>query len=584
MSFLYSNKYFSMFYRGFILVLCIAVEPLMAQDISNFTQFFFNPYSINPSYAGIDGKPSVTLSYRRQWATIEGAPTVANFSFQAPTTKRLSFGCNVLQDSRGILSNTGLLLTLAYSVRLTPSSYLRFGLSAGAAFNKIDMNKLAGLNDNALAKIVDSNSYFLGNAGFSFHTKSFHAGFSFPLLLKPAYVSQDAFSITQINPLQSFIVHASNRFYSHTNKYVFEPYLLYRINQGLPSQLEVASVLHLNHVLYIGASYKQDFGVSALGGIKVNNVFVLGASYGFKATGANELNSPTYEIHLGYLFGKHKKENFMYSFIDTHIPKEKKEGNKSASEKLAEKHRQEELERKNEKQLALAEKQIKEQQLEKQKDEVKDSTINVASKASGTSPLKTNAITENKVPTKNNLDDNNRTTVAGNESKKSTPIEIPKLPPANPDTATIKHKPRFSQGDMDFSFLSAGKSEHTPKDEQERISRLVLHASNPTEQHNETNYPNADRHEIVKRGGHEKELQVADYVIGGVFKEELQAKQFADGLKKLGFKSGYGHLTEKAVWNVYVYQTNDINKARVERDLLRKTKILRDAWLLTVQY
>jgi len=127
-------------------------------------------------------------------------------------------------------------------------------------------------------------------------------------------------------------------------------------------------------------------------------------------------------------------------------------------------------------------------------------------------------------------------------------------------------------------------TEHTHEDEQERISRLTLHADNPTEHHNETGHPNAERHEIVKRGNHEKELNVADYVICGVFKEEAHAKHFSDGLKKLGFTSGYGHLTEKKVWYVYELQTDDINKARAERDRVRKMKILRDSWLLTVQH
>ncbi|HEY8937968.1 MAG TPA: PorP/SprF family type IX secretion system membrane protein [Cyclobacteriaceae bacterium] len=599
-----------MFFRSLIfLLLCIAFEPIMAQDISNFTQFFFNPYSINPSYAGIDGRPSATLSYRRQWATIEGGPTVANFSFHMPTTKHLSFGCNVLQDSRGILSNTGLLLTLGYGVQLTQSSYLRFGVSAGVAFNRIDISKLAGMNDNALSKIASSDSYLLGNAGLSFHAKSFHAGVSLPLLLKPAYVSQDAFSVTQVNPLQSLIIHASNRFYFQANKYVFEPYLLYRINQGLPSQFELATVLHLNHVVYVGASYKQDFGISALGGIKINNVFVIGASYGLKTTGANELNSPTYEVHLGYLFGKHKKENYMYSFVDTHIEKVKKGQGKSASEQLAEKHHQEELQRKKNEHQALLDKQAKEKELQKQKDEKqlaqdKAPAVDVATKTN----VKPETITNNKTTPQTNakppvVTDNNKTTVktdtkttaktdvkddkqvaiAKKEPEKINAVEKPKLPETKPDTTVIKHKPRFNHEDIGFAFLNATNSEHTPEDEQERISRLTLHADNPTEQHNETNHPNAERHEIVKKGTHEKELQVSDYVIGGVFKAEEHAKHFADGLKKLGFKAGYGHLTEKAVWYVYVFKTDDINKARDERNSLRKTKILRDAWLLTVQ-
>jgi len=106
-------------------------------------------------------------------------------------------------------------------------------------------------------------------------------------------------------------------------------------------------------------------------------VFAIGVSYGIQNTGANQLSSPTYEIHLGYLFGKHKKENFAYSFVDTHKEKEKKEHTKSTSEQLAQKHQQEEaqhkkeeLERKKklEEEQALA--RMKEQETKRQHDEL----------------------------------------------------------------------------------------------------------------------------------------------------------------------------------------------------------------------
>jgi hypothetical protein len=73
-------------------------------------------------------------------------------------------------------------------------------------------------------------------------------------------------------------------------------------------------------------------------------------------------------------------------------------------------------------------------------------------------------------------------------------------------------------------------------------------------------------------------------VITGVFKQEANASHFVGGLNKLGFKAKYGHLTEKAVWYVYLYQGSDINEARTERDRYRKMKMFRDAWLLTVHH
>jgi type IX secretion system PorP/SprF family membrane protein len=556
-----------MFRRALILViLCAALEPVAAQDIVNFTQFFFNPYSINPSYAGIDGKPAVTLSYRKQWANIDGGPTIANLSFHAPATKRLSFGFNVLQDTRGLLSNTGLLLSLGYNISLAEHSFLRFGISAGAAFNKIDMEKLDGFTDVAIAKILSNNSYLLGNAGLSFHIKSFHGGVSLPLLLKPAYVSEEAFSVTEVKPFQAFVVHMSNRFYFNKNKNVFEPYILYRVNQGLPPQLEVASVLHLNHVIYIGASYKQDFGISALGGLKINKVFAIGASYSVKNTGTNELNSPTYEIHLGLLLGKHKKDPLSYSFVDTEKEKEKKKHGKSASELLAEKHKQEDIQKKKKEQELLVAQKHKEE--ERKKDEAAFAKVQQEE--------------QHKKQEMARLEQEKIKTQVKPTVQEQKPLDRGETT-LKKDSVVLTHKPRFNHIDVTTEVVDVINTEHTPGDEQERISRLTLHAANPTEPHNSSNHPNAERHEIVTKGAHPKELHVSDYVIGGVFREEQHAKHFSDGLKKLGFKGGYGHLTEKAVWYVYVFQGDDINRARTERDKVRKTKLLRDAWLLTVQ-
>ncbi|HKZ38594.1 MAG TPA: PorP/SprF family type IX secretion system membrane protein [Chryseolinea sp.] len=528
-------------YFRIILLLFLSgfLETVHGQDIVNFTQFFFNPYSLNPSYLGIDGKPSLTLSYRKQWATIEGGPTIANLSLQSPVSKRVAIGLNVHQDARGLLSNSGLLLSLGYNIPLAERSFVRFGISGGATWNKIDMVKLEGFSDEALTKILNSNTYLLGNAGISFNLKSFHVGASLPLLFKPAYVSQDAFTVTEVKPFEAFVVHLSNRFYFNNNKHVFEPYLLYRVNTGLPSQFELAGVMHLNHIVYLGGSYKQDFGISALGGIKLKNTFAFGASYSIKNSGINELNSPTYEVHLGFLFGRHKKGSPVYSFINTVKGKEKKSLYKSTSEVIAAKRQQDEIARK------------RKTQEDAQKNKVGKPTV-----AADKTPEKSGKLPTSQTAAKQTI----RT-----------------------DSIQLKHKPRFNTENATYEMLSIQTTEHTPGDEKERLERLTLYAKNPNQLHTESKVPNGDRHEYGRRGKHQKELNVGNYVVGGIFKGEENARHFSDGLKKLRFKAAYGYSTEKGVWYVYVFNAEDIHTTRDERDRLRKTKILRDSWLLTVQ-
>jgi hypothetical protein len=80
-------------------------------------------------------------------------------------------------------------------------------------------------------------------------------------------------------------------------------------------------------------------------------------------------------------------------------------------------------------------------------------------------------------------------------------------------------------------------------------------------------------------------MEIGDFVIAGVFRSKVNAEHFAAGLKQHGFNTAdHGHLTEKNLWYVYLAHTDNLDKAKAERDKFRKMKIFRDAWLLTVHH
>ena len=297
------------------------------QDLANFTQFFINPYTLNPSYAGIEGRSAFFAAYRKQWTSIEGAPSLANLTYHTALKNKINIGLNFNSDVRGITKTSSVMLTGGYTLPLANSSSIRFALSVGYGSNTIDISKLGNFNDPAFATLLSKNSFLLGNAGVSFHKSTFHGGISLPYIFQPVYLSNDAFSVTALQPFRSVIVHASNRFYFNKDKNAFEPYLIYRVNSGVPSQIELAGVVHLEHTVWVGASYKQQFGLSALGGVKLKNIFALGFSYSIKNFGTNQLSSPSFEIQLGYLVGQKQKNVVAYSFVDTHKEKVPKKTN-----------------------------------------------------------------------------------------------------------------------------------------------------------------------------------------------------------------------------------------------------------------
>ncbi|MBI1768430.1 MAG: PorP/SprF family type IX secretion system membrane protein [Bacteroidetes bacterium] len=518
----------------FWLLFGILSTAAFGQDISNFTQFFINPYTLNPSYAGIEGRTALFAGYRKQWTSIEGAPVIANFSLHTPLSSKLNFGFSATSDKRGIAQVSAAMLTVGYTAVIDNTTSIRFGISAGYGSNSVDLSSASSTvtSDPALKTLLSNNSFLIGNAGISFHKSTFHGGVTMPNIFQPVYLSKDAFNVTALKPFQSIVVHASNRFYSNKDQTVFEPYLIYRLNNGLPSQFELAAVVHLQHVMWVGASYKQQFGISGLLGFKIQNQFAVGFSYSLKNGGTNQIPAPSYEIQLGYLVGNKKKNANAYSFVDTHKEKVKK---KTAAEILAEKKKQQQIEAKK----IADEKKKHEELLAKQK--------------------------------------------AEELAKKTPKVEDKPFVQVEQKKDTARGGPRMKQHADLIAEQQKATVDPLHLEEQEKIKRLEVHADNPTEEHGDVLvHPHAERHEFVKKGSHHEEMDYGDYVIVGVFKGRPNSERFSIGLNKMSFTSDFGFLTEKSLWYVYIAQTSDINEAKAERDKYRKLTIFRDAWLLTV--
>ena len=549
---------------------------LAAQDNSNFAHYFMNPYSINPSFAGTDGRPSLFLTYRRQWINIEGAPSVGNVSFQAPIGKRLGFGLNVTNAERGILNTSSVFLSNSVSISLSDLMTLRFGASIGAANNSVNVDELANVPASTLAEALDQNTYLLGNAGLSLQVKYFNFGVSIPNLFADEFISKKDFTVGEVTPLENLLIFASNRFYlSGQRKHMIEPYLLYRYSDVLPPQIEGSLVVTLNHTVWFGGSYKQDFGISALGGVKFNKVFGLGYSYSIQNTGDNEVNSPSHEIQLNILFGGRKKDRFVYSFVDSELPKVKskrqlaiEEHNKKIHEEQKLKHEAAVKKAAEEKEKLEAEKRLEEEAARK--------TISEA-----VTPKEDKAIVE---PVK--------TEKLSQETKSA--IEE-KVDQTNAEELPLKD---------DVKAEAEGQTEEQEVirvAEEEKVNSSEKEAALPVEQTkivpNETirNTPKVVTNEnlvekysteervIVKRGGHLLEIPKGEYVVVGVFGSYEHAEKFSDNLFFRGYQSKFGYISQEGYWYVYVYDSSDIEDARRQRDQLRQKQVFTNAWVLSVQ-
>jgi len=335
-------------------------------------------------------------------------------------------------------------------------------------------------------------------------------------------------------------------------------------------------------MVWAGASYKQDFGISALGGVKLQNALAIGASYSIQQSGLDELNSPSFEVSLSYLFGKRKRDAAVYSFVNTEKVKERSQG--AASRQAAARQKQIEAEQKRREEVARVK---EEQQKDKEgilANEHEQATVarSEEQKKHAQAALKAQAGIKEEADVKKSIEADK---LGQAEADKQKRILAEQEAAAIAEQKSLEEEANIRNTEARAQEREA-KARETgtdvrPQVEQGSLQKQVAVVREPA--HASEAPSRAVRHEIVKSGNHPQELEVAEYVVVGVFRSIENAKHFSDGLRTLGFNAQVGHVSQKNQWYAYVFKASDTQRTRAEHARISKTLQLRDAWLLTVE-
>ena len=76
---------------------------LYAQQTPQSNTYIYNPFSINPAYAGASGCTEVNFSHLNQWVKVEGAPLTSNLNVNTLLGKSFGLGGTILIDKIGML-------------------------------------------------------------------------------------------------------------------------------------------------------------------------------------------------------------------------------------------------------------------------------------------------------------------------------------------------------------------------------------------------------------------------------------------------------------------------------------------------
>ena len=285
------------FFLGILLFFAVVSESV-AQQEPMFTQYMFDPITINPAFSGSTNMLNVNTLTRLQWVGMEGAPKTFSLTSHMPVQGRdIGLGVTLLTDKVGPVNNTFFTINYAYHLELNDLLTLSMGLKGGISSYKAGLSGL-DVNDPEDPQFESNEKKISPNLGFGFYLYEdrYFVGFSVPKLIQTKVDEEYATDDRQLKR-HYYIVGGYN--WRINSDWILKPSLLTKIVEGSPVSNDVT--VHALYMDLVGAGLMYRIG-DAMG------IFVYGKVY-------KQLNiGYGYEYSLNGLSGVNKFE-FAFSNI-----------------------------------------------------------------------------------------------------------------------------------------------------------------------------------------------------------------------------------------------------------------------------
>jgi len=292
-------------YISVLLALVLAL-PVDGQQVPVTSQYLTNGLVINPAYAGTREVLSANLSYRKQWARINGAPQFQTLSLHSPVNKKERVSLGLMTDylTYGVTKDVGIYGFYAYSIRYGHGK-LSMGLKAGFDLSNTNYNRLRFPDGNPADPLLSGDmKYSLPNmgVGFYYYTDKYFVGLSVPSLLTYKRDEADQFSVTPDYSLFRTYLTAGT-LVRVADMFKVKPSVLIRYSMHEPLEVDLNANLIFADMLWFGCSFRiAEKAAVALLDLQVTPQLKVGYSFDYQLGHLNNYTSGTHEVSLRYEF------------------------------------------------------------------------------------------------------------------------------------------------------------------------------------------------------------------------------------------------------------------------------------------
>lgn len=307
-------------------LLLIFHSHLTAQQTPLFSAYHFNRFLINPGFTGIDNEYRGFGFYRTQWVNMPGQPITGGATVEGSFWKdRIGAGIYVINDKIGIFNRTNVAASYAQKIKFAKEHQIAIGVQGGAFINQINFGaaNAKDYNDPTIALSKPTKTVFDLNVGISYKWKGLLVGFAVPHVLQPASKYPANGTDARYQYVRQYNAFAQYRISLLKGNFNITPTVMMRKAAASGFQFDGTLLLDYKNLAFVGAGYRNSFGVIAMAGVNILNMFTV--AYAFDYTTQRVLNGQvgaTHEITAGFHIPsdfKRKKKNDTQDLVNAQL-------------------------------------------------------------------------------------------------------------------------------------------------------------------------------------------------------------------------------------------------------------------------
>lgn len=288
-----------------------------AQQVTQYSMYMLNPYSVNPAIAGTEKTMQANAGYRTQWVGIVGNPKTM-FANVALPLSIIGSGVGISFQNESIGARTGLMAKASYSyIKKMGDAQISFGVAAGIVQGALDGNKLRTPDGDYTQGTPDHRDNLLSlatirgivptfDAGIFYKSEKIEGGISVVNVSEPKLKLDGAKTVDALLK-RGYLALLMGHFDLFSNITV-HPSVLVK-SDATQTQIDFSTFFKYDDNIFLGASFRgynknSVDAVAILGGLKLNPKLTLAYSYDLGLSDLKNVTQGSHEIMLQYNLGK----------------------------------------------------------------------------------------------------------------------------------------------------------------------------------------------------------------------------------------------------------------------------------------